>query len=382
MTYFDSLIKELNNKIEIDETAIYNSNSFEVLVKEGSFSSYMGISRDLSEGIERRDDGNKILYRLGYPSDEYLSFLLYKLSRIDNKRGAVARRVIHRKHVEEKDEDNLFNIIRLTFPRVFTLHIRSDDGKSVEEFKKFADAFLFQLSYNLDYSLVYQRFLDEIIRGRGIRRMRRTDIDEIDIPKRFYIPELLYHYQMAIASDSPQLEYLSYYHIAEYFFESVFNEDLIQNVKDLMTQPEFSYNRNKDIKMLIKKISDAYRSRENNVMLINEQEALTLTLKKFVDINKLLEKIIDYNKDLIQYYKTNEVTFSEGICVDLENADKALVYKWIAGRIYKTRNSIVHSKGGEKRRYMPFQDDKLLVNEVPLLRFVAELIIINSSEII
>lgn len=41
--------------------------------------------------------------------------------------------------------------------------------------------------------------------------------------------------------------------------------------------------------------------------------------------------------------------------------------------------SIVHSKEGEESRYEPFKHDKFLAKEIPLMRAVAEEIIINSA---
>ena len=43
-------------------------------------------------------------------------------------------------------------------------------------------------------------------------------------------------------------------------------------------------------------------------------------------------------------------------------------------------NAIVHSKEGEKSKYEPFKHDKQLAKELPLIRAVAEEIIINSAE--
>ncbi len=52
----------------------------------------------------------------------------------------------------------------------------------------------------------------------------------------------------------------------------------------------------------------------------------------------------------------------------------------LAKRIYYTRNSLVHSKGGKNNeRYRPYENEKELQKEIPLVKAVAELIIINSS---
>ena len=63
--------------------------------------------------------------------------------------------------------------------------------------------------------------------------------------------------------------------------------------------------------------------------------------------------------------------------------DSEGVYNQIARRIYYTRNSLIHSKSGKNReRYKPYKDEKELQKEIPLVRVIAEMIIINSSKIV
>jgi hypothetical protein len=214
-----------------------------------------------------------------------------------------------------------------------------------------------------------------------IGRVRRSKLEDLTPPSRFYSPDLVHYYQEGVASDSPPLQYLSYYHVAEHFFESVYNDDLIERVKQIITQPDFSYKRKKDVNGLIKKIGK-WVSVRDETMTFNEQEALALTLQNFVDLNALIQKIREYDEALIEYYKSNNVVFSSGESVDLEDNNQQAVWLLLAKRIYKTRNAIVHSKENEKGKYIPFEHEKILVKEVPLVRFIAELIIIGSSEVI
>ncbi|WP_200897123.1 hypothetical protein [Halomonas sp. KO116] len=116
-------------------------------------------------------------------------------------------------------------------------------------------------------------------------------------------------------------------------------------------------------------------------MTFSEQEGLRLSLIKFVDLDELVDKIKDYDESLLEYYRTNSVSFSGGITVNFESDEKELCFKHLAGRIYKTRNAIVHRKESEKTKYTPFRDDQKLVKEVPLIRFVAEQIIFSTSQL-
>ena len=72
--------------------------------------------------------------------------------------------------------------------------------------------------------------------------------------------------------------------------------------------------------------------------------------------------------------------------VDLISDDKEIFEK-LANRIYETRTSIIHSKSNElksenKKRfiYSPFKDSEALSKEIPLIKALAEEVIINSAE--
>ncbi len=99
------------------------------------------------------------------------------------------------------------------------------------------------------------------------------------------------------------------------------------------------------------------------------------------DLKPKFDEYDEYDENLCEYYKTAKVKFSNGDAVDFDNADESITSKKLATRIYKTGNSIVHSKESEQSKYMPFRDGKMLVKEIPLLRFIAEQTIIDSSNI-
>jgi hypothetical protein len=384
----NELFKLLSSMNEIDDSTIVNINTYEILVSDESALPRL---REMGgDGITLRDEENKLTYTLSKPSDSYLIFLLYKLSKIAPIRFSldpiflrqrVRRRANFGNGEGEAFDKNVLNALKLLSPRLLTLRIESEKQKQTSEFVKYANSFFFQLSYNLDIPIVPQRYLDELVRRGRITRVRRSKLEEMEAPKRIYLPDLVYHYQLAVASDSPPLEYLSYYHILEYFFEAVFNDDLIQKVTKTITEPDFSYKRKKDIKKLIDEIGKSLKYRSEN-MTFSEIEALKLTLERFVRPNDLGEKIRNYDESLVDYFKTNQVAFSAGDTFDIENGDSGKIFRQIAARIYKTRNAIVHSKESEKSRYIPFEHDKLIVKEVPLLRFIAELVIIESSTIV
>lgn len=283
---------------------------------------------------------------------------------------------------DKVEKTNFFEFFRRMLPQLYTLKIKSKEPMSVSKFSNLANAFLFNLSYNLDIAVIEVKSLYGLIRYR-FGRIRRAKLDEIEPPRRVYIPDLVYHYQMAISTDSPPFQFLSFYHIIEHFFYDIYHEDLLNTIKTKITSPDFSYKRKRDIESLIKLISQKLKYRDEN-LTYNEQEALYLTLNKYVNLNNIVDRLREYDESLIDYYK-NEVPFSQGSTIDFGscNTEKTeKVFKKIADRIYKTRNSIVHSKEAGRPKYVPFRDDRELLKEIPLIRFIAEGIIINNSKIL
>lgn len=115
--------------------------------------------------------------------------------------------------------------------------------------------------------------------------------------------------------------------------------------------------------------------------LWDEKIGLLLCLKEYVtDLEGLKESIVAIDPMAIDYYKNKSVSFaSEGKNINFDNSQEN-IYLAIRDRVYAVRNAIVHSKEGEKLRYEPFKHDKDLVKEIPLIRAIAEEIIVNSAK--
>lgn len=385
-----SLSKEkLENEISllegfaaVSETVISSDKSYEILVREeGPYFRFSPRSRDEDTILEVEDAENNLTYSLGRPSNQFVLFLIKNAVAYGEPR-ALSRPVMNSSMIRRVIEEQLcvLDYLKKFIAGRMTLKVSSTARKSANDFDKFSSAFLFNITYNTDTALVQQRDFDELLRTGRITRNRRSNIDEIDPPRRAYIPDLIHHYQLAVGTENPMLEYISYYHIAEHFFESVFNEALVEKVRNKLTHPDFSYKRKKDISSLIKEIGKSIKMRDES-MTFNEQEGLRLTLQKYLDITELVRKLNEYDRSLVEYYKLEAVSFSGATTVHLEGDDEEVIYKNLAARIYKNRNSIVHSKESEKAKYTPFRDDKTLVKEVPLLRFISEKIIFETSTV-
>ena len=82
------------------------------------------------------------------------------------------------------------------------------------------------------------------------------------------------------------------------------------------------------------------------------------------------------------YYQNTLVPFTSSTKTKIAWADSQGAYTNIATRIYETRNALVHSKSEQSaNQYRPYKNNGDLTLEIALIKAVAELVIINSSEI-
>lgn len=366
-------------KLQTDqEYELFDSKSFEVSVVQNSRIFFMG-----DDEICKTDTVNKLDYRLSNPTDEYLIHIIKQLIPLSNAANSGRPTLWHRlrnrrTHSNDNENLDLFDLLKRTIPRFQTLHIKSDSTKSKSEFETLTYSFLFNLSYNTDLSYLPSSLIEDLTRTIRIGRIRRARMEEVEAPKRKYENDLILYYQKGISSESVDLQYLSFYHILEHFFEKIYNDELIKSIKDELTKPSFSYKRTKDVSELIKVIQNKLKYK-NEEFQINEPEALRLVLERFIsDLDEVKDAINSYDNELIEYYKSQEVEFSKGNRVNFQE-DRDKILKNLRERIYKTRNSIVHSKETDREKYLPFKHDRILQKEIILMRIIAEKIIIESS---
>ncbi|CAD5244589.1 conserved protein of unknown function [Thermococcus camini] len=383
--YFHEL--ERMNIPQESETVLYHDNFYETIVQIPSknsllFSDLWQIERD---PLKVEDNLNSVTYELGKPSDPYILYML----KVFYEKGISQKflnSIVIRRHLTRYQNNDFFYVIWKILPVKYTVRVHSQRTKSLSQFEKLSEYFLFTVSYNLDIPLIKVRTFEDIYQVQKFKLLTRGDIQNIEPPRRRYIPDLLYHYQLAIASDNPILQFLSFYHIIEHFFEEVYQDEIVSLIQKEITKPDFSYRRIEDLRKLYAKLK---RKIDAETSGKSELDALKLTLKKFVDLVDLKNILDTYDPLLSQYYMDNEVSFSRGNRIPWDGEPEK-IYSKIAERIYKTRNAIVHSKNSYKAtmrgeikelpKYTPFKHDKDLQREIPLLRFIAEQIIINSAQ--
>lgn len=364
-------------------TYIYNKDEIEILI---DFPTNKFNFRFQDEGINISND--TIKYSIQSPSPELILAFLSSIAKDEIKyyrRLMPSRFLIQRYSENENTNISLFDMLIKSMRISASLKIVSYESVTIDELKKHANSFLFNLSYNTGAVLKLVLNTSDLSYDRSrVIRNHRLPINEIETPKLFYNSELTEQYNLALSSNDSFIQFISYYHVMEYFFDEVYNGALISSVRDILQHPGFSYKKTKEISKIIDVVQRKIRVTREGFQG-SELEALELTIKTFISVEELKTALFDYDPKLINYYKTHKVSFSDGDPIDLDEPLNEKLPKKIAARIYKTRNSLVHSKSNntrikERGIYHPFADENELMNEIPLMQIIAENIITKSAE--
>lgn len=287
--------------------------------------------------------------------------------------------------INENGTVNFFEMLRKVTRLTLALTLDTSKQIDVAYFNKYATSVLFSLAYNADIAFKVVPSFTELRfpRGRAFagKNVRNSDIEP---PQLLYLTELIEQYNLALSSDDSFVRFIAYYHIMEYFFDDVYNRALIDSVREILVHPGFSSKRPKEISKIIDVVRKKTRSNKDEYQG-TELEALELTIRNYVSLERLRDELNSYDSDLVRYYCTHEISFSNGDTIDLNDFENEKLPKKVAARIYKTRNSLVHHKSNsarvkERGVYHPFKDDAELSKEIILMRLIAEMIIIKSAQ--
>lgn len=365
-------------KSDLSQFTVSNNNSYEVIIYQTNkmirrLLPYKFEERIISTNI--KDSMNNIEYKFQEISDVMVWNIIKEIDLESLKRTFM----IFPPRLREDEGENFFNLLRVCFRNPYSLIVSYNKDIDKNKLNDYINSFLFNFCYNYGYSFRIMNSLDELLNIRYRNKNSSYKSEELDAPRLLYKQDLTEQYHMAVSSEDPFVQFIGFYHIMEYFYEEIYKEGVVNNVKEILLDPGFSTKRKKDIMKLV----DLINKKRTESTVGSELEALELTLRKYIDIEKIIEKLNEIDKDIIEYYKNNKVNFSNGDAIDLIG-DKKHIFKKLANRVYKTRNSLVHSKSNEVRLnergiYKPFKDSKALLKEIPLLKVISEEIIIKSA---
>lgn len=365
-------------KSDLSQFTVSNNNSYEVIIYQTNkmvrrLLPYKFEERIISTNI--KDSMNNIEYKFQEISDLMVWNIIKEIDLESLKRGFM----IFPPRLPGDEGESLFNLLRICFRNPYSLIVSYKKDIDKSKLNDYINSFLFNFCYNYGYSFRIMNSLDELLNIRYRNKNSFYKSEELDAPRLLYKQDLTEQYHMAVSSEDPFVQFIGFYHIMEYFYEEIYKEGVVNNVKEILLDPGFSTKRKKDIMKLV----DLINKKRTESTVGSELEALELTLIKYIDIEKITEKLNEIDEDIIKYYKNNTVNFSNGDAIDLIG-DKKHIFKKLANRVYKTRNSLVHSKSNEVRLnergiYKPFKDSKALLKEIPLLKVISEEIIIKSA---
>ena len=238
------------------------------------------------------------------------------------------------------------------------------------------NAAIFAMSYlrGIPYRLLEQWPTDQPRpRSRVFSTSERKSGFELELPAVRYNDDLLRFYQLGISTEIPELQYLAFYQVLEYFFVGVSDEALYSTLRARLANPAFSLKPTH----LDQIIQDVL----GHAKTTDETEMLKLVLEKYLREDEVIAFIGRYEDYLSERWYTKK---RERFGVDAEvKAQSGHVIGNVAKIVKIVRNALVHSSDRFERigRHVPFSaSSELVAREVPLVKYLAECVIIASAE--
>ncbi len=381
-TIFNSELLELYNEVSnltSENMELFSETTYEIAVDLD-----YPMMRGQEFPISSSDTTNGISYELSYPSLKYCIYLLIKIKDTMNDRGErmlpmrLRRPVDYARYLEQGETVSWQNILPHLLGDL-SLKITCTEKSNLSKFRAHKTSFVFDFMYRSGIALIEFSDIIDMFRINSVGR-GRYDLSRIDTPPlRNYSGDVVDYYRLALASNDSYIKYISFYHIMEYFFDEVFKKKLVSDLQSKITHPDFSYRNEEKIYEIAQFVKNRLQM-NGDAGQGNELESLKFVLGEYVMIDEVKDRIENISPGSVQYYQTTKVQFCAAPTIPW--TDMNGVYTHIAKRIYYTRNSLVHSKSGKNQtRYRPYKDDIYLQREIPLVKAIAELIIINSSSI-
>lgn len=148
---------------------------------------------------------------------------------------------------------------------ILTAKITTHIDHSQHEFSKMMQSYLFNIAYNKDIVFTVTNFKGDIRRRRSARREGQL------FPYKSYNNELITYYYQGVSTDIPFTQYLAFYHVAEFFFQTIAEQDAFQEIENYITHPSFSPYRKEDIRAFYNCIKKKMKEqKEDGLWLIPE----------------------------------------------------------------------------------------------------------------
>ncbi len=327
-----------NAFVRIDNSSIRIADFYECLIVASNMKTYKKIFKGFdyidTGAIHIKDNEGNAIATIGTKSDLiWTTFYEYFINENDN--GSI-------NHTYSNHEQYL------------SIQLFNVEGCSLSELTTIVNEILLRVS--MEYEMEFKIFeVDSMFKESGECSLRNMQF----IPTGFEQIPMLY-LTNAINSVDERLSYLSYYQVIEYFFVRAQNYHFLDNLSTIDMQ---NVNHNELRKVLVgyKKVS-------------NERAALRLVFLRAIDITKFKSWLYS-NAEYHDIYCN-----SEELKIDSSRVDSKVIDQLVE-RVYSYRCSIAHSKGDvEEYIAIPSLSKEKIVNELPLLKYLAFEVISNCSE--
>lgn len=199
------------------------------------------------------------------------------------------------------------------------------------------------------------------------------------LPKCKYNQDLVVHYQRGVAADDPLQAFMEFYKVLEYFFVKVTDEELYGRLSSRINNPRFMTTP-ENLDRIIHDVSQHQATTD-------ETEMLKAVLASYL----LEEEVVEFVKKFEAHLEEKHFTQLSGIgqrlgltTTEALKFDKGHFLPALSRRLKSLRNSLVHSSDRHERkeRLVPSNRNALafIHREVPLLRFLAEKVIIANAD--
>ncbi len=276
-------------------------------------------------------DQDGIKYEMNYPSIEYCIFSLIMLMR--EYGASISGYLLSRMHSLFKHNGQTgFNRYMQSVIYVSTIKVTARRKISYIDIIDRMKSYSFTVAMESGFPAEEITEISDIYTSSRFNARNYSEYKPISVNFNRYYYDIVAYYLRATKLTDSYSEYIFYYRVIEYFFDS----------------------------------------------RVKERKSLKNVLKRYASPSSLMSKLQGYEDDLINYYKDNTVKFSSGSKLVWKNRE--MFYGTLGKRIYNTRNALVHSKRSQNENtYRPNQDEITLKKEIPLIRAVAELVIVGSA---
>lgn len=368
--------KKYSNKPE--ECSIINKDYREHIVNDLNFRSRFLRRKNFQFGDSK---GTETYLEISPASDDFLNFFRFheQYLKLCLPRLSWSGEVIEGDKEDEYEE--LFeNLYRPTTIKIFNLKAKNIDT-AISNSTDLIDRCLFSISSLREIPM---ELIDQWpVRNRDDKNSKnfhfgdKIEGNTLPIPKLSLNNTLIKFHKQATSTDIPSLKYLAFYQILEYFFLTVADENLYNNLSRRINDLKFTTDSS-NLDRLIQDVT-------NHKRINDETEMLKNVLKKYVQEDDLMEFIVEFEKHLDKsIYTSKRIVFGTSISATALNSGH--VFGNIAKTIKAIRNALVHSSDRHERndRYIPYSKEgtQLIEDEIPLIKFLAEKVIIaNASKI-